>query len=157
MLMIRPTRADDLTRIAVLEAAPDTPQWLGETGFAWHERALTDPDQEHLVAESGGAPAAFVILAGLRGSDGAIELRRMVVGPDFRGAGQGRALLKAALARAHDHHGASRVWLDVKAENVRARALYESERFVLTQTLADAVTEADGTTTDLLVMARLAR
>lgn len=155
--MIRPTRADDLIRIAVLEAGPDTPQWLGETGFAWHQRALADPDQEHLVAESSGAPAAFVVLAGLRGGDGVIELRRMVVGPHFRGAGQGRALLKAVLARAYDHHGASRVWLDVKADNVRARALYESEGFALTQTLADAVTEADGTTTDLLLMVRSAR
>jgi hypothetical protein len=42
----------------------------------------------------------------------------------------------------------------VKPHNVRARRLYESEGFVLTRTIAGALTEPDGTTTHLLVMTR---
>jgi ribosomal protein S18 acetylase RimI-like enzyme len=151
-MQIRPTTTQDLVHLAALETAPDTSAWLGETGLAWHERALADPDQEHLVAETAGTLAAFVLLAGLRDGQGAIEVRRMAVLLEFRRTGHGRALLRAALAHAYDLHGARRVWLDVKTQNLRARALYESEGFILTQTLANAVTEADGTASDLLVM-----
>jgi diamine N-acetyltransferase len=151
MLTIRPTAAEDLVGVVALETATDTSVWLGETGLAWHEHALTDPDQEHLVTDNGTALTGFVVLAGLHDT-GAIELRRMVVHPASRGAGHGRALLKAALTRAYDHHGASRIWLDVKAQNLRAKTLYESEGFRATETLTGAVTEADGTTIDLLVM-----
>jgi ribosomal protein S18 acetylase RimI-like enzyme len=98
----------------------------------------------------------FAVLAGLR-SGGGIELRRMAVSPAHRRAGRGRALLKAVLARSCQHHGALQVWLDVKAHNHRARALYESEGFTITETLTGAVTEADGTHSDLVVMAHQTR
>jgi diamine N-acetyltransferase len=78
----------------------------------------------------------------------------MVVSPAFRGAGRGRALLRAALARARREHRAARIWLDVKPHDVRARRLYESEGFVLTRTTARALTEPDGMKTGLLVMTR---
>jgi diamine N-acetyltransferase len=152
VLTLRPTTPDDLDRVVSLEATADTVEWLCDTGRAWHERALSDPDQEHLVAEEDGVVVGFGVLVGLRTGDGAIELRRMAVDPAVRGRGQGRALLRAAIDRAHDRHDARRVWLDVKAHNRRARALYESEGFAPTETIADAVTEADGTTSDLVVM-----
>jgi ribosomal protein S18 acetylase RimI-like enzyme len=157
MLSIRPGTAGDLAQVAVLEIGPDTAMWLGETGLAWHERALADPDQEHLVADDDGRLAGFVLLAGLAGGGHAVELRRMAVDPARRGAGLGRLLLRAALARARDEHGARRVWLDVKAHNLRARALYESEGFTLTDTPAAEMVEADGTTSELVVMARPVR
>lgn len=86
-----------------------------------------------------------------------IELRRMVVRPAHRAAGRGRALLTAVLARAYQHHGAPGIWLDVKAHNHRARALYESAGFTITKTLAGAVTKADGSLSDLIVMAHQRR
>jgi GNAT superfamily N-acetyltransferase len=113
--------------------------------------ALDDPDQDHLIAVDAAAPAGFAVLAGLsRG--GPLELRRMVVRQAGRGTGRGRALLQAALARAYGHHGARGVWLDVKAGNQRARALYESTGFTVTSTLAGAVTESDAGLSDLVVM-----
>jgi ribosomal protein S18 acetylase RimI-like enzyme len=154
MPTIRPTRTEDLDRVVALEAAADTVEWLCETGRAWHERALADRDQEHLVVEYDGAVIGFGVLAGLRTCDGVIELRRMAVDPAHRGSGTGRALLRAAIGRALDRHGAHRVWLDVKVHNERARLLYESEGFVPTETQAGAVAEPDGTTSDLLVMVR---
>jgi diamine N-acetyltransferase len=153
-MTLRATAAADLGHVTAWEAQADTRMWLGETGPAWHEQAVADPDQEHLIAEDAGTPAGFAVLAAVRTGDGAIELRRMVVSPAVRGTGRGRALLRAVLARAGHDHRAARVWLDVKPQNQRARQLYETEGFTLTRTIPGALTEPDGTTTDLLVMTR---
>lgn len=133
MLTIHPTTAEDLLHVVALETAADTSTWLGETGLSWHEHALADPDQEHLVTTDDATLTGFVVLAGLHNHSGTVELRRMVVHRRFRGTGQGRALLRAALTRAYDHHHARRVWLDVKPHNLRARTLYQSEGFISTE------------------------
>ncbi|GAA4733094.1 hypothetical protein Prum_092880 [Phytohabitans rumicis] len=78
--------------------------------------------------------AGYLVLAGLHDRDRAIELRRMVLHPGARGTGAGRALPKAAITRAHQHHHARRVWLDVKAHNHRASNVDVST--VTLQTLA---------------------
>lgn len=154
MLTIRPTTADDVNHVVTLEGAAETAEWLGETGALWHEKALADPDQEHVIAEYDGALVGFAVLAGRRTGNGVIELRRMVVDSALRGSGHGRALLQVVVARAHQRHGAHRVWLDVKVHNRRARSLYKSEGFVPTETQFGAITDPDGTTSDLLVMVR---
>jgi ribosomal protein S18 acetylase RimI-like enzyme len=145
MIIVRPGAAADIDGVVALEAGPDTAGWLGETGQSWHLRVLTDPDAEHLVATgqaTGRATghdsdiAGFAVLAGLHRPDQVIELRRMVIAAERRGAGLGRRLLRAAVARAYEHHAARRVWLDVKDGNVRAQALYESEGFVVDRTPA---------------------
>jgi RimJ/RimL family protein N-acetyltransferase len=66
-----------------------------------------------------------------------------------RGTGRGRELLKAVLARTWHDHGPDRVWLDVKAHNLRARRLYETEGFTLSAILPGGMSEPDGTATDL--------
>jgi ribosomal protein S18 acetylase RimI-like enzyme len=152
MLTLRPTTVDDIGHVAALETMPDTREWLCETSLAWHEKALADPAQEHLLAVEGSTIVGFVVLADLHNADRVIEIRRLVVDPASRGKGHGRSLLRAAVERAYEHHRARRVWLDVKAHNHRARALYESEGFRATRTLRDAVREPDGTTSDLIVM-----
>lgn len=136
------------------EADTDTARWLGETGRSWHERALADPDQHHLVAEDAGTAAGFVVMAGVRDGGSSIELRRMVISPAVRGTGRGRELLRAALAHAAREHRAAQVWLDVKAHNLRARGLYESEGFTLARTITGGAPGEDGTAADLLVMTR---
>jgi diamine N-acetyltransferase len=151
MLALRPSTEDDLRNLTGWEAEPDTALWLGETGAAWHARALADPDQDHLIALEGAAPVGFAVLAGLSGGKH-LELRRMLLRPAHRGAGRGRGLLKAALEWAYQHRGAEGVWLDVKAHNHRARALYESTGFAVTRILNGAITEADGSRSDLIVM-----
>lgn len=153
MVSIRIGTRADLAGVAALEAGQDTAAWLGETGLDWHERALADPGQEHLIAEDGGRLAGYAVLAGLGDTGRGVELRRMAVDPAQRGTGVGRGLLRAAVTRARDQHGARRIWLDVKARNGRARALYESEGFALTGEPPTMFTESDGTTSELVVMA----
>ncbi|MGH3655713.1 MAG: GNAT family N-acetyltransferase [Micromonosporaceae bacterium] len=89
-MTIRLTTAADLVDVVALEAAADTSIWLGETGLAWHQRALADPDQKHLVMDNGDGLTGFVVLAGIPDNASVIELRRMVVDPAARGAGHGR-------------------------------------------------------------------
>jgi diamine N-acetyltransferase len=151
MLALRPSTEDDLHDLTGWEAEPDTALWLGQTGLAWHTRALADPDQDHLTALKGATPVGFAVLAGLSGGKH-LELRRMLLRPAHRGAGHGRSLLNACLAWAYQHRGAERIWLDVKAHNHRARALYESTGFAVTRTWTGAITEADGSRSDLIVM-----
>ncbi len=61
-----------------------------------------------------------------------------------KGAGLGRAALRAAKKIAFDDLHAHRFWLDVKSRNARARSLYDSEGFIMEGTLRDAVKQADG-------------
>ena len=65
MLTLRPSTADDLVRVLAIESAPDTAKWLGQTGWAWHDQARSDPDQEHLVAVVGETIVGFCVAAGL--------------------------------------------------------------------------------------------
>jgi diamine N-acetyltransferase len=147
VLTLRLTTHGDLDRMLSIEAAADTSNWLGETGRAWHERSLADSDQEHLVAELDGTVVGFGVIAGLCNFDGVVELRRMVIDPEYRGRGIGRSLLRSMTRRAYAA-GAIRVWLDVKPDNERARGLYLSEGFEPTGT----ATEARAPTSDLIVL-----
>lgn len=153
-LVLRPTGPDDLDQVVVMEAHPESAPWLGDIGRGWHERSLADPAQEHLVAETAAEPGVllgFVVLAGL--TDPVLGIRRLVVSPEHHGQGWGRAMLRAAVTRAHRRHGARKVWLDVKPANVRARALYESEGFRAEQELADTPGQGAGDTR-LIIMGR---
>jgi diamine N-acetyltransferase len=145
---LRPTEIEDLDQVVAIESSADTVEWLGAIGHEWHRRAIADPDQEHLVAKSDGIVMGFGVVAGLCNVDGTIELRRMVVHPDFRGRGRGRWLLVSLTRRAYERHGGRHVWLDVKSDNRRARALYGSEGFVP----AETATARDGPPNGLIVM-----
>lgn len=142
MLRTRPATASDLETLVALETGPDTARYLGVTGLGFHQAVLADPDQEHIVGEledvaAGTVIAGFVVLAGLSEGGGRIELRRIVLSHTHRGGGHGRELFRAAVRRAFRRHGATGLWLDVKPENKRGRALYESEGLVQTGTIPD--------------------
>lgn len=136
-LTMRTARPGDLDEITRIEVGPDTTPYLGVTGREYHLRAYGDDDQEHLVAVAGTTVTGFVLVAGLRTGGGRIELRRIVLAHEHRGRGYGRAMVRAAVAHAHERYDARSVWLDVKPGNHRARALYTSEGFRPDGTIPD--------------------
>jgi len=83
-----------------------------------------------------------VILIGCKSHHRSLELKRMVV--QHQGQGVGRAALRVAKKVSFDDLGAHRFWLDVRTYNTRARALYDSEGFVVEGVLRESVRVAQG-------------
>jgi GNAT superfamily N-acetyltransferase len=125
---VEPTTVGDIDRILRLESATDTAEWLSPTGRDWHEAALADPNQEHLLLLEDGVLAGYAVLAGVE-AGGDIELRRMVVDPARRGRGLGRFFIRHLVEYAQQKYACRGMWLDMKCHNARARTLYASEGF----------------------------
>lgn len=148
---LRRTGTGDLARVLEIEAAPDTAEWLGDCSPRRHADALDDPDREHLLVRHEGRTVGFVVLAAPRGTEEGVELRRIVIAPEYRGRGLGRAALRAVLD--HVLARADRLWLDVKPGNERALALYASEGFVRERALPASPGRPDGPVA-LVILAR---
>lgn len=119
-----------------------------------HEGAVRFPDFRHFIVEAGPGTQAigFVILQGCRSPHRSVELKRLVL--QRKGEGLGRACVRRLKQMAFRDLRAHRFWLDVKAGNPRAQALYASEGFVVEGTLRDAV-RVDGGFDSLVVMSLL--
>ncbi|MBN9789742.1 hypothetical protein DMP17_14215 [Pseudonocardia sp. TMWB2A] len=153
---------------AALAALDDGAPGIGVAGGPeWHDDAAADPARLHLLLERPGepGPAGYVVLAAPRGPEPGVELHRLVVHPDRRGTGAGRALLGAALAVAGvpgatgdapdgpPWAGPGRLWLEVAADNVAALALYRSAGMV-TETVLRTVPGDPSSTPLRLLLAR---
>lgn len=94
---------------------------------AWSEGILrtelaAQPERRHyLVAEDGGTIVGY---AGLAAAGGEGDVQTIAVLPAYQGRGIGAALLRALLDEAA-RRGCGEVFLEVRADNDRARALYE--------------------------------
>ncbi|MES3002188.1 MAG: GNAT family protein [Pseudomonadota bacterium] len=141
---LRPTMSSDLEFVVSLEQDPENLAFITPWEQTQHEAAIRFPDFRHFIIEGGEDLDAvgFLILIGCRSQNLSLELKRMVV--RSKGAGFGRAALRVAKKVAFDDLGAHRFWLDVKASNSRAKALYDSEGFVVEGHLRDAVKVASG-------------
>jgi RimJ/RimL family protein N-acetyltransferase len=119
-----------------------------------HEGAIRFPDFRHFIVEAGDdwARSGFVILQGCRNPHGSVELKRIVL--QAKGQGLGRRCVRLLAQMAFRDLGAHRFWLDVKAGNTRAQALYRSEGFVEEGRLRDSVRVGDGWDS-LIVMSML--
>jgi RimJ/RimL family protein N-acetyltransferase len=151
---LRPTMSSDLDYVVSLEEAAENRPFITPWDRTQHEAAIRFPDFRHFIVEGGEGLAAvgFVILIGCRNPNLSIELKRMVI--EAKGAGFGRSALRVAKKVAFDDLGAHRFWLDVKKRNARAKALYDSEGFVVEGELRDAVKMDDGFES-LIVMSML--
>jgi diamine N-acetyltransferase len=151
---LRPTMTSDLDFVVSLEQAQDNAALVTPWERTQHEAAIRFPDFRHFIVEGGEDLSAvgFLILIGCRNPNLSIELKRMVI--QAKGAGFGRAALRVAKRVAFDDLGAHRFWLDVKKRNARAKALYDSEGFVVEGELRDAV-KTDGGFESMIVMSML--
>ncbi len=138
-IRLRPTMQSDLDFVLSLEQDPENLPFITPWERTQHEAAIRFPDFRHFIVEAGPDldAAGFVILIGCRSQHQSLELKRMVV--QAKGQGTGRAALRVVKKVAFDDLGAHRLWLDVKKRNVRARALYESEGFVVEGELRESV------------------
>jgi RimJ/RimL family protein N-acetyltransferase len=104
-----------------------------------HEGAVRIPDFRHFIVEAGPhyERSGFVILQGCRNPNRSVELKRIVLQP--KGVGLGRACVRGLKQMAFRDLHAHRFWLDVKALNVRALKLYDSEGFAEEGRLRESV------------------
>jgi ribosomal-protein-alanine N-acetyltransferase len=114
----------DIPRLAELEAelfAADA--WTSET---WWAELAGRPRRAYLLLE--GEDGGVEGYAGLDHGGDVADVMTVAVVPDRRGGGLGDLLLEELLRRAADG-GARSVMLEVRADNVAARRLYERHGF----------------------------
>lgn len=124
---LRRATSDDLDAIMAIEAAVFAPDdWSRATMTA----ELADRHGYYLVAFPLGVPARIEGYAGLRCPRGAeqADIQTIAVVPEARRGGLGRVLMGSLIAEARDR-GAQEVFLEVRADNPGAQALYESLGF----------------------------
>ncbi|HWI31674.1 MAG TPA: ribosomal protein S18-alanine N-acetyltransferase [Microbacterium sp.] len=123
-MSIRPATGADLEPIMALENASfPADAWSG----AMMREELASPHGHYIVLESAGRVVGY---AGLRAPRGAADadIQTIAIAEAARGRGYGRALLGALLAEAVSR-GVRDVFLEVRADNPVAHALYVSEGF----------------------------
>jgi diamine N-acetyltransferase len=156
---LRPTMLSDLDFVISVENDSRNLPFITAWDRTQHEGAVRFPDFRHFVVEAGAdwASAGFVILQGCRNPHRSVELKRIVLQP--KGQGYGRACVRLLKAMAFRDLKAHRFWLDVKALNARALALYASEGFVEEGRLRESVRIGDGADAydSLVVMSLLDR
>ena len=125
--VLRPATIDDLDGIMTLESGTFA-------GDAW--------SRETMAAELGNAFTAYLVLVdpdhdgdvlgyvGVLASEVSpdADIQTIAVADGERGHGFGRMLVRAAIREAASH-GCRHVFLEVRADNPVARALYDSEGF----------------------------
>lgn len=133
--ILRPATPDDLDEIWAIEAAVFgaeawTREMMREELTADHRvyLALVDPAPAPRSSDGAASADRVVGYAGLLAIGGDGDIQTIAVAPEARGAGHGRRLMLALLAEA-DARGARDVFLEVRADNPVARALYTSLGF----------------------------
>ena len=155
-LRLRPTMLSDLEFVISVEQDAGNRPFITPWAQTQHEGAIRFPDFRHFIVEAGAdyAPAGFVILQGCRNPHRSVELKRLVLQPEDQGHGLGRACVRLLAQMAFRDLHAHRFWLDVKAKNLRAQALYRSEGFVEEGRLRESVRD-DAGWDSLIVMSML--
>jgi len=151
---LRPTMLSDLDFVLSVERDAANLPFITPWDRTQHEGAVRFPDFRHFIVEAGEGTQAvgFVILQGCRSPHRSVELKRIVL--QSKGRGLGRACVRLLEQMAFRDLHAHRFWLDVKAGNTRARALYASEGFVVEGVLREAV-RIEGGFDSLVVMSML--
>ncbi|QPH53802.1 GNAT family N-acetyltransferase [Pontivivens ytuae] len=150
--MLRTATAADFPFIQDQQARPELEALVAADTIEALRGYIAGADTELLIWEEDG-PAAFILLAGLRSGSRNTELRRIVVAEVGRGTGQ--KVLSALMERVFER-GTHRLWLDVAADNPRARAAYAKAGFREEGLLKEAWARRTGDRADLVIMAILA-
>ncbi|HEY0374173.1 MAG TPA: ribosomal protein S18-alanine N-acetyltransferase [Amnibacterium sp.] len=125
MTGLRPAAPGDLDAVMAIETASfPTDAWSRSSMAA----TLADRDTAAIVATEADALLGYAAVLAPRGADDA-DVLTIAVAEAARGRGIGRALLERLLQEA-TARGAAQVFLEVRADNPVATALYVSAGFV---------------------------
>ncbi|WP_077920146.1 GNAT family N-acetyltransferase [Spirosoma sp. 209] len=127
MISLQPFSRDSIPFAIALENHPENRRFVGQWAHAQYDNAVADPDYGCFIVLTEGTPIGHCILSGLKSPDKAILLKRLVI--QAKGQGYGRATLARLMELVFDGYKANRLWLDVRAFNIRAEALYQSMGF----------------------------
>nr|WP_201469071.1 ribosomal protein S18-alanine N-acetyltransferase [Microbacterium hydrocarbonoxydans] len=123
-MTLRLATPDDLDAIMAIEHRSfPTDAWSSEAMAL----ELASPHGRYLVDEHEGSIIGYGGVRALQGSSDA-DIQTIAFDAEHRGAGRGRALLRALLDAAVER-GAREVFLEVRADNPGAEGLYRSEGF----------------------------
>ena len=136
-----------------LHAAPHARRFVHAPTEESVRRRIEQPAFEQRIVLDGATPVGMWTLQ-MHG-DWLAELVRIVALAPGRGIGT--FAMRRMLARALDDLGAHRAWLEVVAENVSARRLYEREGMRLEGTFREGYRDDDGTYHDLCAYGALRR
>jgi L-amino acid N-acyltransferase YncA len=151
------TDATALPFILAAEAAAREQGFISGWGEDRHRREFAAPDTAYFLVSATHArqrTVGFAIVRGLKPEPVSIELKRLVI--TETGCGYGRAWLRWFKAFAFAQLDAHRAWLDVFADNRRARNLYASEGFVEEGVMRECA-RRNGEYVSLVLMSLLAR
>lgn len=115
---IRPLVAGDLPRVIEIENSSFSTPWRRPT----FESLLARRDSDLIAADGPGGLAGYAVVWTIVDQS---ELGNVAVAREHRGRGIGRLLVRTALDRAAARD-AEDCFLEVRASNLAARALYES-------------------------------
>ena len=118
---IRPAWPADAPALALLERRCFADPWTGET----FRSLLKQPEAIGVVAEADGEIAGYGLARAVAGSG---EILNIAVAPERRRQGLAQAML-VTLLQALDQRHVTEVFLEVRASNGAALALYRQHRF----------------------------
>lgn len=136
---VRPAGPDDAAVLAVIDELVSPAPWsVTQYGAACDPRA--DSTECALVLTDVGQVLGFVVFS--RVLDEA-SIHNIAVHPCHQGKGFGRALLESALAQVRGE-GANSCYLEVRASNLAARAMYEKLSFQVSGVRRNYYSSAEG-------------
>ncbi|MCM3431981.1 GNAT family N-acetyltransferase [Brevibacillus invocatus] len=142
-IRLRQTTLCDLDFVIRVESKEENIKFIIPWQRGKHESAINNEDIAHIIIEDKETnyPLGFMIIAGLQNPNQSIEFMRIVI--TEKGKGVGREALKLIKKWVFEELNANRLWLDVKANNDRAKSVYELEGFSIEGTLRECLKIGD--------------
>jgi ribosomal protein S18 acetylase RimI-like enzyme len=141
----------DIPFIMATERGPGFDRMVGRWSEGEHAGALRAPGHAYFLGlDAAGERTAFAIIRDLDDPHGNVCLKRIAVATP--GQGVGSRFLGSVVRWVFTETGAHRLWLEVLADNARARHVYGLHGFAEEGRLHAAFALPDGNRIDLVVM-----
>ncbi|MDQ2087025.1 GNAT family protein [Herbivorax sp. ANBcel31] len=126
---LRKTKVEDLEYVLKTESNLDNKPYVGQWTCSEHKDALNDDDILHIIVEDyqRKKEVGYLIIAGLRNPNKALELKRIAI--EEKGRGFGKETLYLIKKLAFEKYDFNRLWLDVRLNNERAQKIYKLSGF----------------------------